>query len=184
LATAALGHGAHVAYELCLSLRLRDLGVSGTWIGVAWTVATLCEVVLMAMSRRLFARFSAASLLVLSLLVCVARWLFLWRVEDLWWFLLLQPAHALTFGLRWISSVALVAQLRPVGALATAQGLFLTCTALGAASGMLLWGTLYARVGSGVFLGAALVSVVSVIAALPLLADARGSRVTGEIGPT
>lgn len=182
LATAVLGHGAHVAYELCLSLRLRDMGASGTWIGVAWTVATLFEVLLMAWSRRLFVRFSAAWLLAFSLLCCIARWLFLWQVESLFWLMLLQPAHALTFGLRWVASVALVAELRPEGSLATAQGLFLACTALGSATGMLVWGTLYDRVGSGVFLGAAVVASFAVAAALPLLAGKPGSRVTEEIG--
>jgi PPP family 3-phenylpropionic acid transporter len=183
LATAAIGHGAHVCYELCLSLRLRDLGASGTFIGLSWTLATLFEVLLMALSRHLFARFSAASLLLFALGVCVARWIFFWRVDNLWWLLAFQPVHALTFGLRWVASVALVRRLRPEGTLATAQGLFLTCTALGSASGMLVWGTLYAHVGSAVFLGAAFVSAIAILAALPLTAIERGSRVTEEIGP-
>lgn len=181
LATAAFGHCAHVAYEVCLSLKLRDLGASGTWIGVAWTVATLFEVLLMAFSRHLFARFSAASLLLFSLVACVARWLFFWQVDDVWLLLLLQPAHAITFALRWVASVALVRRLGPEGALATAQGLFLACTALGSALGMLLWGTLYESVGSRVFLGASLVSLLAVAIALPLSNVPAGSRVTEEI---
>lgn len=169
LLATVLGHGAHAVYELCISLKLRDLGVSGTAIGLAWTIATLFEVLLLGVSRRVFARFSPAPLLLLSLLVGAARWVFLSEVTDLYWLLLFQPIHSITFGLRWVASVALIKRFGGADALATSQGLFLTATAIGSAGGFLVWGTLYERIGSKVFLAASLVAMMAAASTLPLL---------------
>jgi MFS transporter, PPP family, 3-phenylpropionic acid transporter len=168
LVSTSLGHASHVAYELCLSLHLSDLGFDA-WIGAAWTIATFFEVVLLATSRHLFSRFPATVLLMAALLVTIGRWLFLWQVESLLWLMLMQPLHAITFGLRWLASISLVKRLAPKGSLATTQGLFLTATALGSAAGMLVWGTLYREIGSAVFVGAAAVGVLAAVSTLGLM---------------
>lgn len=166
LAATLLGQGAHIAYELCISLRLRELGVTGGLIGLAWTLGTLAEVALMACSITLFRRFSPVALLAFSLLVSALRWLFLSQVSSFGWLLAFQPLHAITFGLRWVASMALVRHFATERTLATSQGLFLTATAIGQAIGMLAWGTLYAKIGAGVFLYSALVSMLALGATL------------------
>jgi MFS transporter, PPP family, 3-phenylpropionic acid transporter len=171
LLVTVLGHGAHVAYELCLSLRLRDLGVSGAWIGAAWTIATLAEVLMLGFSRHLLTRYPVALLLFVSLLGTALRLLVLSRLQSLSWLLPLQPLHAITFGLRWVASMALVRSFAARNAMATSQGLFLTATALGTAAGMLLWGTLHHRLGAAVFLWAGAVALAAAFATVPLLRE-------------
>jgi PPP family 3-phenylpropionic acid transporter len=172
LATAALGQAAHAAYDLCISMHLSDLGASGTVVGVAWALATAGEIVLMSISAWLFAKNPATLWYVLSLAVGIGRWLLFAWVKDPQVLLLTQPIHGMTFGMRWVSSLSLLKSFAGVGTMGTAQGLFMASYSLGGVVGMVAWGPLFARFGgSWVFLGAALVGAVALIAGMLLHID-------------
>jgi MFS transporter, PPP family, 3-phenylpropionic acid transporter len=176
LAVAVLAQLAHVSYDLCFSLHLRDLGATGTAIGFVWATGVAFEVALMVFAERVVARFSAPRLLAFALAGAAARWALLSVVRSLPVLLALQPLHAISFGVWWVASVAYAKARAPAHALATAQGLFAAAAAVGAVTGNVVWSALYHRAGGGVVFAAA--SATALLAAAIAAAWVRRARVT------
>src|SRR5262249_37029070 len=124
LAVAFLGQVAHSSYDLCATLHLRDLGASGDFAGVFWAVGVAFEIALMAISSRLFARFTPEPCLAVGLAAATLRWTLLSLVTSPYVLLALQFLHALSFGLVWLSSLAHIQQRVEPSIVSTAQGLF------------------------------------------------------------
>ena len=178
LLTACLWLASHAAYDLCLSLHLRDLGATGSTIGWAWTLATIGEATLMAFSGLIFKHFEASAMLSTATSAMVLRWLLIAFVTDYRVLLILQPLHALTFGLFWIAAAEVIRKRASNGTMATAQGLYSGFTALGGGMSMLVWGPLYSTVrGVGVFTTAAVVAGAAILMSLTL---PRNRSVRGE----
>lgn len=166
--------GGMTAYDLCLTLRLRELSASGTQVGLFWSVATCSEVILLFFAGRFISRIGPGKLLTFALVVATGRWLFLSQAEDLTLMLLLQPLHAIAFGLMWVSAIAVLKRELGEKGTATAQGLFSSFVALGGAIGLSSWGTVYDAFGSEVvFLGAACVSGIAALGASTLIRHTR-----------
>lgn len=167
----AVGQAAHAAYDLCITLQLRELGASGTTIGFAWAIGTAAEVVVLTFSAKLFRRMTSASWLVVALLAGALRWVLLSVVTDVGVVLLLQPLHGLTFGLRWVCCLDLVRSVASPSTMATAQGLFLGAFSVGSAISMVVWGELFDRAGGSLVFGAAAgLALLSALLSLPLRA--------------
>jgi PPP family 3-phenylpropionic acid transporter len=154
LAVSFTGTLAHSAYDLCFSLHLRDLGAASD-TGLAWAAGVLAEVGLLGVADRLLARSTPPRLLALSLLGAAGRWALLATVRSVPLLLVLQPLHAVSFALGWVSSVAYVKARAPAHALAAAQGLFTAVVGAGSVVGMLAWGAIYRRAGGAAVFGAA-----------------------------
>jgi PPP family 3-phenylpropionic acid transporter len=170
LLTSGLGQAAHAGYDWCISLHLLDLGASGTQVGSAWALATAAEVVLMAFSGRLLAQRTLGFWLCLALAVGSARWLVLSLTHDVFWVLMTQPLHALSFALRWVCSLHAVREISGTGAMGTAQGVFAGVFSLGSAAGMLASGALYdLGLGPLVFAFSTGLGVCAVASCLPLI---------------
>jgi PPP family 3-phenylpropionic acid transporter len=93
----------------------------------------------------------------------------------------LQPLHAVTFALMWVSCVEFVKVSAPPHLLATGQSLFSMAAGLGGGVGMLCWGPMYARGGGElVFWSAAKVVAAGSLVALTLAALGRQVRVLPE----
>jgi PPP family 3-phenylpropionic acid transporter len=177
-----LWFGSHVSYELCFSMHLADLGASSAFIGCAWAVGVVAEIVLMGNAARLFARFTPSRLLAFGLAAGAVRFAALASVSSLPLLFLLQPLHAVSFALVWITALEFVRQRAPARLLATTQSLFSTSAALGSTLGMLVWGPLYARSGGAtVFASAAVVAAIGSVATalLGALASPVGSEGAG-----
>jgi PPP family 3-phenylpropionic acid transporter len=178
-----LGQCGHVAYDMGFSIYLFDLGVPRGWVGVAWALGTGSEVLLMAWSAPVFRRFADPSLLAFGLAAGAARWVLLTVVRSPGLILLLQPLHALSFGLVWLAAVSYTARRYPSRSLATAQGLFVTAVGTGSITGMLLWGPVYQRGGgSFMFAGAACFSACAAVVAVAL--DRKTRAETAAYGTT
>ena len=166
LAASFLGFGAHAAYDICFSLHLQRLGVGAGWVGAAWAIGTLAEVGLMAVSGRLLAVVPASRLLVIASAGGAARWALLATVRDVPVLLALQPLHAVSFALFWVTSIDHVRRLAPREILATAQGVFNAAGAAGTVAGMLVWGAIFeAYGGPPTFAGAAGAAALAALAA-------------------
>jgi PPP family 3-phenylpropionic acid transporter len=159
LVVSFLAQSAQSAYDLCFSLRLRDLGAPDARVGVAWALGVVFEVALMAYAEPLLARFGAPRLVAIAVLGAAVRWALLAAVPAVPLLLLLQPLHAVSFALWWVASLAYTRERAPAHALATAQGAFSAAVASGSVVGMLAWGALYQRFG-----GAAVFGVASAVA--------------------
>ena len=101
----------------------------------------------------------------------------------------LQPLHAVSFGLVWLAQVTYASRRFPPQLLATAQGLFATAFGLGSAVGMVMWGVVYQRGGSAfMFAGAAFFAVCASAFAVALdrrvRAPVEGQSATTELFKT
>jgi PPP family 3-phenylpropionic acid transporter len=154
----------HAAYDMCISLHLRDLGGSGTAIGISWAMGTAFEIVLMAFGGWLLSRFPAPRLLTAGLIGMMLRWILLSLVPWLVVIICTQFLHALSFAVVWIAALEHIRRRAPPAVLATAQGAFAGVSALGSGLSMLAWGQLYETLrGTGVFAAAAIVALLAVI---------------------
>lgn len=180
LAGGLLQTASYACHDLCLSLHLRDLGAGDTLVGVVWATGVVFEIALMARSDALLTRVPLPALLAVAHASTVIRWLLVAAIKSPIALLLLQPLHAISFGLGWVASMALLKDHAPQGALATAQGLFIACAALGGAAAMPTWGALY-RSGGGptAFVAAAVVAAGACACSLALGRRWRGAALTG-----
>jgi MFS transporter, PPP family, 3-phenylpropionic acid transporter len=147
LGTAFVSEIALSSYDVCFSLRLGQLGASSAFIGGAWAAGVVSEIALMAVAGRLISRFMPSRLIVAALLVAALRYVLLGSLRSLPIIAAIQPLHALSIALWWISSISYIKARVTEHLLASAQGLFAAVTAAGSVTGMLLWGTLYRNAG-------------------------------------
>jgi PPP family 3-phenylpropionic acid transporter len=184
LVTMIFVFGGMTAYDLCLTLRLHELSATGRQIGLFWSIATCAEVILLFYATKFIHRVGPGKLLTFALLTATGRWLYLSQAEDLVVMLWLQPLHATSFGLMWVSSVAVLKREVGEKGTATAQGLFGSSIALGGAIGMSSWGTVYDAFGSeAVFLGAACASGIATLLGASLIRLTHPVREASEPSP-
>jgi PPP family 3-phenylpropionic acid transporter len=131
-----------------LFLYLNDLGASAVIMGLALTISTISELLVMFYSDRLLAYFGTRGLLTLALAVFVIR-LFGYAYTTLpWMILLLQLLQGPTFAAMWMAGVARANELAPPGLGATAQGLLSgVMMGLGSAFGAITGGLIYETMG-------------------------------------
>lgn len=169
LAVSFLWCSSHVAYDLCFSLHVRDLGGSRDMVGTYWGIGVASEIALMAFAPRFVTRDALGRLFPLGLIAAAVRFAVIARVHSLAIIGCLQPLHAITFALMWVSCIEYVKVSAPPHLLATGQSLFAMAAGLGSGIGMLVWGPMYARGGgTAVFGAASLAAVAGGLAALAL----------------
>lgn len=178
LLTVGLAYMAISAYDMCVSLRLRDLGASTAYVGNFWALATAAEIVLLYGAAPWVRRFGPGKLLTFSLLVAALRWLFLSQATSLFWILALQPLHAISFALFWVSAISTLQRETGTHGMATAQGIFSSATALGVSLGMSIWGVLYESSG-----GTLLFQIAASLSFLSALSASRLIRFKSAVPP-
>lgn len=140
---AAVAAASHASYDLCGPLFFRDLGASGNGIGMLYGAAVLAEVVLLATGGAALERTRPEVALGVAYAGAAFRWLCLSLLETTTLAFLLQPLHAVSFGLMWMASLAYVRRVAEPQTLGSAQGAFMAANAAGGVVGMLAWGPLY-----------------------------------------
>lgn len=160
--------------------------VASPWKLPAAVAAALLATSLVA--RRIHERPARAPtvwLLAAGVAATAVRLLLLGTVRSLPALLALQPLHALTFALTWISGLELVKARAPESVLATAQSTFAVAAALGSACGMLAWGPLHAsRAGFLVFAAAGGVATAACSAVLALVMVQNGALPEADAPPS
>lgn len=153
LICAALFSASHSSIDLCGSLYFRDLGARGGTIGLLWGTGVIAEIVFMAALGGAVGGVRAERLLVLGYLGGGLRWLLTAALPSAELAFFVQPLHAVSFAVVWLSSLEHVKQSSAPHALGSAQGLLMAANATGSVAGMLTWGPLYSVFGgSAVFL--------------------------------
>jgi PPP family 3-phenylpropionic acid transporter len=134
--------------------------------------AVLAEIALLAGAGPLWSRSSPELVLGAAYAGAALRWTCLSLLASTSLAFLLQPLHAVSFGLMWMGSLEYVRRVATPEALGSAQGAFMAANASGGVLGMLSWGPLYAsRGGPFLFRVAALLSLAA--AALMAIAFSR-----------
>lgn len=93
----ALLQGAHAGYYAFSTLFWRQAGYSASWVGYLWSLGVLAEVIIFALSHRLFRRWTVSGLLLLSCLCALLRWVMMGATTALPWLVVIQILHAGTF---------------------------------------------------------------------------------------
>ena len=97
LACVSLLQGAHAAYYGFSALYWQSAGYSASAVGYLWSLGVVAEVIIFALSHKLFRRFSARDLLLLSAVCGVVRWGLMGWSTELPWLIVVQILHCGTF---------------------------------------------------------------------------------------
>jgi PPP family 3-phenylpropionic acid transporter len=124
LVVAFLMVASHGAYYNFFSLYLERLGYDRTVIGLLWAWAAVAEIGVFLLARRLLARYSLRTMMVVALAATAGRWLALalWADRASVVFAS-QTLHLASFGLFHLCSVAIAQVLFPRDAAARGQAL-------------------------------------------------------------
>ncbi|SLM62103.1 MULTISPECIES: 3-phenylpropionate MFS transporter [Dickeya] len=93
----ALLQGAHAAYYGFSVIYWQQAGYSAAVIGYLWSLGVVAEIVVFALSQRLFRRWSASGLLLLSAVCGLVRWSLMGYTVSLPWLIVIQILHCGTF---------------------------------------------------------------------------------------
>ncbi len=157
---------AHGSYYIFYSIYLVDHGYSKSQVGWLWAIGVVSEIVVFLFAPHLFKRFSAAAVLLASLLLATVRFAIIaWAVDVAALMVLAQGLHAATFGAFHAAAVSLVHHHFHGRHQSKGQALY-SSVAFGAGGtfGGLLSGYLWDRAGaSWTFTGSALSAFFGVL---------------------
>ncbi|MDW2743627.1 3-phenylpropionate MFS transporter [Atlantibacter subterraneus] len=97
LACVSLLQGAHTAYYGFSAIYWQEAGYSASVVGYLWSLGVVAEIVVFTLSNKLFRRWSARDLLLLSALSGIVRWSLMAWTTDLPWLILAQILHCGSF---------------------------------------------------------------------------------------
>ncbi len=138
-------------------------GISLDVVSYLWIFGVVCEIVMLIFQGPLLERFNLLSLLLLTTLSGVLRWLLLaFYPDNIWVVMLSQATHAFSFALYYTAAIAYVYRLYTQKRLA--QQFFLGISfGLGGAVGAIVSGLVYKISPSGLFIFEAFVALISAI---------------------
>jgi MFS transporter, PPP family, 3-phenylpropionic acid transporter len=139
-----------------LSLYLEDLGAGAEQIGLAYLVASISELPVMALSPYVLRRWGARPLLAAAGVAYAVRMAIFAAAPVPEWVLVAQLLHGLCFATLWTGGVVEAQRLAPPGLEATAQSLFGTAVfGVAVALANLIGGVVYRDFGFGALFAAA-----------------------------
>lgn len=139
----------HGAYYGFFSIHLESLGYGSFFIGVAWALASMAEVIVMIRSRWFFKKWSYELILMVAFGVAALRWFTLVFIHSAVLILLSQIAHCVTYGLFHMASILYIDSLAPAGSKTFGQALNNAVTyGLGLMLGFLFSGYFYDHMGA------------------------------------
>jgi PPP family 3-phenylpropionic acid transporter len=158
-------------YHLMFGVLVRDAGLHSNVTGAALALGVSAEVVALLLFPSLLGRFSLRALFAAAFAGSALRWFLLAHAQGAAELILLQLAHALSFGLWWGCAVEAMQRVVPARLRATGQALFAaTVFGAGNAAGYALAGAGYDRFGGArpLFTWAALAELLALLLVVPL----------------
>jgi PPP family 3-phenylpropionic acid transporter len=139
----------HGTYYGFFSIHLENLGLPPTYIGIAWAMAVLAEIVVMINSRRLFSWASFESVLLASFFIAALRWLLIAAFTSPAIILGSQILHAFSYGTFHMASIPYMDRLTPGPAKTLGQAANNAITyGLGLMIGFMVNGALFDHLGA------------------------------------
>ena len=165
----------HGAYYGFFSIHLEKLGYGKTFIGMAWALASVAEIIVMLNSDRIFRRFSLENILLFSLITAVLRWAVLFQARSPAVILCSQALHAMTYAAFHIAGILYIDRLTPDGAKTLGQAVNNAVTyGVGMMVGFFLSGWFYDALGVfPLFLVSALIAGAGVALFMGIWVPAR-----------
>lgn len=163
LACVCLLQGAHAAYYGFSAIYWQGVGYSASAIGYLWSLGVVAEVVIFALSKKLFRRFGARDLLLLSAVCGVIRWGIMGWTAELPWLIVAQILHCGTFTVCHLAAMRYISA-REGGDVIRLQAVYSAVAMGGSIAVMTVFaGFLYQHLGHGVFWVMALVALPAMI---------------------
>ena len=152
----------HGAYYGFFSIYLESLGFGSSFIGIAWALAIIAEILVMINSKRIFQYVSLEKALAIAFVIAFLRWTLLGTLHTWYAVLALQVLHAGTYAVFHMASILYMDHLSPEGAKTLGQSINNAVTyGLGLMAGFFVSGFLYEQAGASVtFMVSALLAML------------------------
>jgi len=132
-------------------------------VGYLWSLGVVAEVIIFALSNRLFRRFGARDLLLLSAICGIARWGIMGWTTELPWLIVAQILHCGTFTVCHLAAMRYISA-RKGSDVIRLQAVYSAVAMGGSIAIMTVFaGFLYQHLGHGVFWVMALVALPAVL---------------------
>ncbi len=153
----------HGPYYTFYSIYMEELNYSSTVVGLLWSLGVAAEVGIFIIMHKLLSRFGVRPILLASLVLATLRWLVIGTMADSLWILLAaQLLHAATFGTFHCAGIELIRQRFPAKFAGQGQAFYSASSfGLGGAVGAYMSGTLWDTLHSGIFIVAALATLLA-----------------------
>lgn len=176
IAAGAMIMASHAHFYTFGSIYWRELGLPEDVIGWLWAFSVVCEVMMFALARPLFAGWRPASMLMVGGAVAVLRWVAMPIAgaagAGAGGFLVLQALHAATFSVTFIATQRLMAERIGEERMGAAQALMTFANGFMLALFTLAAGPLWRAFGPPSFLAMALAGAAGVALAIGSLRSA------------
>ncbi|NQD38156.1 MFS transporter [Permianibacter sp. IMCC34836] len=175
----------HAPYYTFFDLYLRGLGYSASESGWLITLGVVAEIGMFLLTKRLFARFRLAPLLLFALIVSALRWYLLATFADNFAVLLfVQVLHAVSFALIHALAMQFLHSQFPLHQRSRAQAIYSALSyGVGGALGNLLAGFFW-RNGAGGSDTYLMASAACVLAAVVMAVSLRSANITTPTVPS
>lgn len=167
--------GAHGTYYSFASVHWENVGYSHEMIGTFWSIGVMAEIALFAFAGKFVRGRHPGGLFALGAVAGIVRWVVLGSSDDIWLIMLVQPLHALTFGITHLAAVSFIARAIPQQLATSAQSLMATLS-MGVFLGSSIWasGPLYQHFGSHAYYAMAGLSAIALVFSFWLMRSWRG----------
>jgi len=165
------GHGPYYTF---FSIYLEEHHYSNSFIGTAWALGVLAEVLIYLFMHRVIGLYGLRRLMILVLILATIRWLLIaWFVDNVFILLFAQCLHAATFGVYHAVAIQYIHREFKGEHQGRGQALYSSVSfGAGLALGSFISGYLWNIVGSSyTFVFAAILSAMGVIIALKWLKE-------------
>lgn len=151
--------GAHAAYYGFSAIYWQEAGYSASTVGYLWSLGVVAEVVIFAASGKLFRRWSARDLLLLSAVCALVRWSLMASTTALPWLITAQILHCGSFTVCHLAAMRFIAA-RQGSEVIRLQAVYSALAMGGGIAVMtMMCGVLYPHLRGGVFWVMALVGL-------------------------
>jgi len=165
----ALIQGSHAAYYSFSSIHWRAAGHSEDIIGYLWSLGVVAEILVFAISKRVFSRWSVRTLFAVAAVGVMVRWGLTASTTAIFALVIIQSLHGVTFALAHVATIKYI-QHAPQNKMVALQALY-NAIPLGAVIALMTtlsgWG--YESWGAGVFWGMALMGLFALFVKVDLL---------------
>ncbi|MDU4092451.1 MAG: 3-phenylpropionate MFS transporter [Pantoea sp.] len=104
-----LMQGAHAAYYGFSAIWWQEAGYSASVVGYLWSLGVVAEIIIFALSNRLFRRWRARDLLLLSGICALVRWSLMASTTALPWLIVAQILHCGSFTVCHLAAMRFIA---------------------------------------------------------------------------
>ncbi len=157
---ASLSQSSHAMLFAFSAIDWGRIGLSGTQIGVLWSVGVFAEVVVFLFARQIARRFSFWAMIFIGIGMAILRWLLFPSVGSFGFYLVLQCFHAFTFGTAHLGIQNLIVSRVGAEQESSAQGLYFFFNGSFLAISTFLSGFVYVTYGINGYYAMAAVSAI------------------------